>query len=250
MTLVDNPRKSILILGASSDIARAVARKFAKEGWDLLLAGRDTGTLSADAADLRLRYGVNAEALRFDALDFDSHPAFWEGLHEKPHTVAVVFGYLGDQKISEKDWSEARKALDTNYTGAVSILNIVANDFESRKSGVIVGISSVAGDRGRMSNYIYGSAKAGFTAYLSGLRNRLQKSNVEVITVKPGFVATKMTENLKLPGPVTATPDQVAADIFRAHKTGRPVVYSRWYWKPIMSVITHVPERIFQKLKL
>lgn len=242
--------KSILILGASSDIARAVAQKYASEGWSLLLAGRDAELLSRDAEDIKLRHEVKAEALRFNALDFDSHAKFWESLIEKPAGVVCVFGYLGDQKVSEGNWAEARKAIDTNFTGAVSILNIAANYFDDKKSGFIIGISSVAGDRGRMSNYMYGSAKAGFTAYLSGLRARLSRSGVRVITVKPGFVATKMTEGLELPALLTATPQQVAGDIFRAHKKGKPVVYTRWFWKYIMLLIVHVPERIFQKLKL
>jgi decaprenylphospho-beta-D-erythro-pentofuranosid-2-ulose 2-reductase len=225
-----SPSLRLLILGASSDIARAIARKFASQGWDLLLAGRDPELLSRDAADLRMRYKVNAEPLKFDALDFESHVGFWGGINQKPSAVACVFGYLGDEKVSESDWKEAKKAIDTNYTGAVSILNIVANFYESQKSGAIIGISSVAGDRGRMSNYIYGSAKAGFTAYLSGLRSRLSKSGVKVITVKPGFVATRMTDNLNLPG--------------------KPVVYTKWFWRWIMLAIIHVPERIFQKLKL
>lgn len=242
--------KSLLILGASSDIARAIARKFASQGWDILLAGRDPELLSRDAADLRLRYKVNAESLKFDALDFESHARFWDGINQKPSAVACVFGYLGDQKISENNWAETKRVVDTNFTGAVSILNIAANYYESQKSGTIIGISSVAGDRGRMSNYIYGSAKAGFTAYLSGLRSRLSKSGVKVLTVKPGFVATRMTENLNLPALLTAQPDKVAADVFRAYKSGKPVVYTRRFWKWIMLVIIHIPERIFQKLKL
>lgn len=193
---------------------------------------------------------MNAETLKFDALDFESHQKFWNDISEKPSAVACVFGYLGDQKVSERDWSEAKKTIDTNFAGAVSILNIVANYYESQKNGVIIGISSVAGDRGRMSNYIYGSAKAGFSAYLSGLRSRLSKSGVKVLTVKPGFVATKMTENLNLPGLLTAQPEKVAEDIFRAYKTGKPVVYTRWFWRWIMLLIIHIPERMFQKLRI
>lgn len=242
--------KSVLILGASSDIARAIAQKFGSEGWSLLLAGRNVELLSRDATDLRLRHNADAEAFEFDALDFGSHARFWDSLPAKPDGVVCVFGYLGDQRVSERNWSEARKAIDTNFTGAVSILNIAANDFEERKSGFIIGISSVAGDRGRMSNYIYGSAKAGFTAYLSGLRARLSKSEVKVMTVKPGFVATRMTEGMSTPALLTATPQQVAADVMRAFKSGKPVVYTRWFWKYIMLVIVHIPERVFRKLKL
>jgi hypothetical protein len=129
-------------------------------------------------------------------------------------------------------------------------LNIIANDFEQRRSGVIIGVSSVAGDRGRGSNYMYGSAKAGFTAYLSGLRNRLAKSNVHVITVKPGFVRTRMTEGLPLPGPVTAKPEQVARDVFKAYRGRRNEVYTLWMWRYIMLVIKLIPEAIFKRLNL
>ncbi len=242
--------KSVLILGASSDIARAIAQKFGSEGWSLLLAGRDVEILSRDAADLRLRHNVDVAAFVFDAIDFESHKKLWDSLPGRPEGVVCVFGYLGNQEVSERNWYEARKTIDTNFTGAVSILNIAANSFEERKGGFIIGISSVAGDRGRTSNYIYGSAKAGFTAYLSGLRARLWKSGVKVTTVKPGFVATRMTEGMNTPALLTATPQQVADDVMRAYKRGRPVVYTGWFWKYIMLVIIHIPERVFRKLKL
>ncbi len=214
-----------------------------------MLAGRNLDLLSRDAADIKLRHNVTADALAFDALDFSSHARVWQSLAEKPDAVACVFGYLGDQKVSEREWDESKRAIDTNFTGAVSILNIAANYFEERRTGVIIGISSVAGDRGRMSNYIYGSAKAGFTAYLSGLRARLSKSGVTVITVKPGFVATKMNEHMNLPPLLTATPAQVADDIFRAHVKGKPVLYTRWYWRYILLLIVHIPERVFARLR-
>lgn len=242
--------KTVLILGASSDIARAIAHEFASHGWNTVLAGRNLDSLARDAGDVKLRYGVEARAVAFDALDFGSHSTFWNSFSEKPGCVICVFGYLGDQKVSEESWEESKKTIDTNFTGAVSILNIASAYFEENRNGAIIGISSVAGDRGRMSNYIYGSAKAGFTAYLSGLRARLYRSGVKVITVKPGFVATRMTEGMKLPGIITATPAQVANDVFRAYLKGKPVVYTRWFWKFIMLIIVHVPERIFQKLKL
>ena len=241
--------KSVLILGASSDIARAIARKFGAEGWNIFLAGRDAESLSRDATDLELRHKVDARAFAFDAIDFESHANFWNSLPVKPDVVVCVFGYLGDQKVSEGSWSEARRTIDTNFTGAVSILNIAANHFEERKSGFIIGISSVAGDRGRMSNYIYGSAKAGFTAYLSGLRARLSRSGVNVITVKPGFVATRMTEGMPLPPLLTASPDAVAGDTYKAFVKGKPVVYTTWFWKFIMLIIIHIPERVFKNVK-
>ena len=140
--------------------------------------------------------------------------------------------------------------IDSNYTGAVSILNIVANDFEARKFGTIVGISSVAGDRGRQSNYLYGSAKAGFTAYLSGLRNRLYKSGVHVLTVKPGFMKTRMIEGMRTPGPLTAEPAKVATVVYKATTKRKNEIYVLWMWRYIMLVIRLIPEIIFKKLNM
>ena len=132
----------------------------------------------------------------------------------------------------------------------VSILSVIADDFEKRGSGCIAAISSVAGDRGRQSNYIYGSAKAGLTAYLSGLRNRLTSKGVHVMTVKPGFCRTKMTENLELPAALTASPEQVAHAVYRGMEKGRSTVYTLWMWRWIMLIIKHIPEPIFKKMKL
>jgi short-subunit dehydrogenase len=159
-------------------------------------------------------------------------------------------GYLGEQAVAEKDFNEARKIIDTNYTGCVSVLNVIANDFERRKKGFIIGISSTAGDRGRKSNYCYGSAKAAFSTYLSGLRNRLYSSGVRVLTVKPGFVRTMMTEGMRLPPLLTARPDEVAKDIVRAQEKDRDVLYTKWFWKWIMLVIKALPEAIFKKTNL
>ncbi len=240
----------VLILGATSDVAIACAHEFAKHGYDLYLAGRDTAVLEDHAADLQIRYQVNVKALVFDALMFEQHPGFYKAMDPPPEITICVFGLLGHQSESEKNWKDCKKVLDSNYTGAVSILNCVANDYEAIKKGTIVGISSVAGERGRQSNYIYGSAKAGFTAYLSGLRNRLVSSGVHVVTVKPGFIHTKMTEGLKLPKPVTAEPRHVGRAIFKAVKSRKNVIYVLPVWRLIMLIIRNIPEGIFKKLKL
>ncbi|HPM32658.1 MAG TPA: SDR family oxidoreductase [Chryseolinea sp.] len=240
----------VLILGASSDVAVACAHRFAKEKYDLFLAGRDTSQLNILASDIQIKHGVKAQAVDFDALHFDQHPSFYESLNPKPEIAICVFGLLGDQSISEKDWASCKMVIDSNFTGAASILNVIANDFEERKSGVIVGISSVAGERGRQSNYIYGSAKAGLTAYLSGLRNRLLKSGVHVVTVKPGFIKTRMTEGLNLPKPITAQPVQLGEAIFKAVTKRRNVIYVLPIWRLIMLIIRNIPEAIFVKLKL
>ena len=239
-----------LILGATSDIAKATAAQFARQGFDLILAARQSERLATVVTDLEIRFNVQVEAIEFDAVDFASHESFYRNLPDKPEVAVCVFGYLGDQTKAQVDFSETKQIIDTNYTGAVSILNIVANDFEQRRSGTIIGISSVAGERGRQSNYLYGSAKAALTTYLSGLRNRLAKSNVHVITVKPGFVRTKMTAGLPLPAPLTAKPERVALDVFDAYQKRRNQVYTLWMWRYVMVVIRNIPESTFKRLQL
>lgn len=242
--------KNVLILGATSDMALAIARKFATEKYSITLAARKPDVLQILASDLHIRYQIPVEYVLFDALNFDSHQQFYNTLSIKPDIAICVFGLLGNQQEAQNDWAACVEILHSNFTGAVSILNVIANDFEKRKAGLIVGISSVAGDRGRMSNYFYGSAKAGFTAYLSGLRNRLYNSSVHVLTVKPGFVKTKMTEGMKTPAPITASPDGVANKIFKAIHKKRNVVYVLPIWKWIMLLIKNIPEGMFKKLKL
>lgn len=242
--------KRVLILGAKSDIAKAIAHRCAKAGYHLDLAARNSIVLDPLVKDLNIRYNCDANALEFDALDFHSHPKFYEQLAEKPEIAICVFGYLGDQENAQKDFQEAEKIIHSNYTGAISILNIIAQDFEERQQGTIVGISSVAGDRGRQSNYFYGSAKAGFSAYLSGLRNRLVKAGVHVVTVKPGYVATKMTAEMELSKPLTASPEQVAEAIFHTIHNQKNVLYTLWMWQYIMLIVRSIPEFIFKKLNL
>ena len=242
--------KNVLILGATSDIAQALAHKFAGQGFSLTLAARQSDRLADTASDIKIRHSTPVEVVEFDALDFAGHAAFYHSLPQKPDVAICVFGYLGDQKTAQSDFAETEQIIHSNYTGAVSILNVIANDFEQRRAGTIIGISSVAGDRGRQSNYIYGSAKGGFTIYLSGLRNRLAKSNVHVLTVKPGFVRTKMTANLPLPAPVTAKPQRVANDVFNAYQKQSNQLYTLWMWRYIMLIIRHMPESIFKRLSL
>lgn len=240
----------ILIVGAKSDIAKATAREYAKQGYDLYLAARDTNDLEAFAKDITVRTQQTVKTIKLDILDYPNHQHFYNGFEEKPVGVITAVGYLGDQEKAQSNFDEAKRIMDTNYTGVISLLNIIANDFEQRKSGFIVGISSVAGDRGRKSNYIYGSAKAAFTAYLSGLRNRLHDAQVQVLTVKPGFVATKMTEGMDLPEKLTARPEAVAKDIYSAQQTGKNVIYTKWIWRYIMFIIKMIPEWKFKGMSL
>jgi decaprenylphospho-beta-D-erythro-pentofuranosid-2-ulose 2-reductase len=242
--------ENVLILGAASDMAVALARKFASEGYAVTLAGRNIDKLRIIEADLKVRFRGNASVVYFDALNFASHQEFYRSLPERPDVVACVFGLLGDQHEAEHNWNACELILNSNYVGAVSILNIVANDFENKKKGTIIGVSSVAGERGRQSNYFYGSAKAGFTSYLSGLRNRLHPHGVHVLTVKPGFVKTRMIENLKTPAPITATTKQVADKVYKSLKSKANSIYVLPIWSLIMLVIRNIPEGVFKRMKL
>lgn len=242
--------KSILLLGANSDIGQALAIKYGLQGYKVLLAGRSEDRLLSLKNDYKIRHDIESDVYSFNALDYDKHSSFYASLPDKPEITICIFGYLGDQETSENDWKEAEKIIHTNFTGAVSILNVVANDYQKSGSGTIVGISSVAGERGRASNYTYGSAKAGFTAYLSGLRNRMSQHNVHVMTVKPGFVNTRMTEHLKLPGPLTAEPIKVATAIYNGVRKKKNTLYVLWIWKWVMLIIKSIPEFIFKKMKL
>jgi short-subunit dehydrogenase len=240
--------KNVLILGATSDMAQAIAKKYAAEGWSLTLAALEMDLLVPIASDLKIRADAELQIREFNATDYGKHQALYDSLETKPDAVIAVFGYMGDQIEARTDFAEVKRTIDINFTGMASILGIIANDFEQRGSGTIVAISSVAGDRGRQSNYIYGSAKAGLTAYLSGLRNRLAKSGVHVMTVKPGFCNTKMTENIDLPAALTAAPEQVADAVYKGVQKGSNTIYVLWMWRFIMLIIRHIPEFVFKKM--
>jgi len=242
--------KTVLILGATSDIGQSLANAFAEINCELILAGRYLEKLEPIQKDLAVRFNTSVEIKHFNALDFKQHQLFFQELKEKPDISICVFGYLGDHEKAQSDWTECRKIIDTNYTGAVSILNVAANYYEKLKTGTTVAISSVAGERGRKSNYYYGSSKAALSAYLSGLRNRLYISGVQVITVKPGFVNTRMTEEMKLPKLLTAQPYEVAKHIIKGIRNRKDVIYILPVWKIIMLIIRNIPEKLFKKLNL
>lgn len=241
---------TVLILGANSDIARAIARAYAKAGRGLVLAARRHDRIAADVVDLKLRYGVASRAVEFDALDVAGHARFLDALGELPDTVVSVVGFMGEQTDNERNPEAASLVMRSNYIGPAAILGEAANRMVARGTGVVVGISSVAGERGRARNYVYGSAKAGFTAFLSGLRNRLHGTGVRVITVVPGYVATRMTEGMPMSGLLTARPDEVAAAILAAERGRRDVIYVRPVWRLVMAVIRAIPEPVFKRLHI
>lgn len=243
--------RSALILGARSDIARAVAHRLAAEGYAVvMLAARDPGALAAECEDLRIRHHTRATAHAFDALKPQDFKAFLADLPVLPEVVVCAVGLLGDQAENAADPEAALRVMRTNYEGPALILGMLAERMEARGSGTIVGISSVAGERGRASNYVYGSAKAGLTAFLSGLRNRLAKKGVHVVTVLPGFVATRMTEGMDLPARLTAQPEEVAAAISRAIARKCDVVWVRPIWWLVMAIIKALPEFVFKRTKI
>ncbi len=243
-------KETVLILGANSDIAKAIAYKFASEKHPLILALRNCERLDSVVADLKIRYEIEVKTTEFDARNFDSHPEFVNGLGKFPMITVCVFGYLGDNENSLKNPMETRKVLETNYNGAVSVLNEIAMKYKTEKSGTIIGISSVAGERGRQSNFLYGSAKAGFSTYLDGLRNYGFHHGFHVITVKPGFVNTVMTEGMNTPKLLTAQPQQVATAIYEAYKNKKNTIFILWMWRYIMLIIRNIPEKVFKKMKM
>ena len=185
-----------------------------------------------------------------DALDVDGHAAALRpALTRDLRGVVLAIGYLGDQRRAETDPAEARRILDTNLTGCVSLLTVVAAHLATSGGGFVCALSSVAGDRGRQSNYVYGAAKAGLTTYLGGLRNRYARDGVRVLTVKAGVVDTRMSAGMPGAG-LAASPERVARSVVRAITGGREVVYVPWFWRGIMLVIRAIPERVFKRLRL
>lgn len=242
----------ILIVGATSAIAHAVARRYALRHASLFLVGRRGEALEANAADLRVRGAEDVRAATLEADDLPHHAeviatafAAYRGFD----AALVAWGTLPDQAASEKSTAATLASFDVNARSVIALLTDLANRFEGQGHGAIGVLSSPAGDRGRASNYVYGAAKAAVTVFASGLRNRLHKKGVRVLTIAPGFVDTPMTAGFKK-GALWAKPEKVAEDIERALQKGFGVVYTPWFWRWIMAIIRLVPERIFVKLRL
>lgn len=249
---MSDDRKTMLLVGATSDIGRAAALAYSAEGWRILLAARNPEAARRNADDIATRTGGAVSVHALDVLETGSFVGFADGLPALPDTVVCVVGELGDQARAQSDLEHAASVLRTNLEGPALLLGLFADRMAARGSGILVGVSSVAGDRGRGSNYVYGAAKAGFTAFLSGLRNRLAPAGVRVVTVKPGFVRTRMTAGMKLPGPLTAEPEEVGRAILAAAdgKRRRDVIYVRPVWRVVMGIIAAIPEPVFKRLKL
>lgn len=245
-------KKKILVLGATSGIAEATCRIWASEGHHLYLVARNPEKLAMVAADLRTRGAASVATTVADLDDTAKHP---ELLAHAVNTLTgldvayLAHGILGDQPAAEQDFGHAAEILHTNLIAPVSLLTWLANFFVQRHAGVLAVISSVAGDRGRKSNYLYGSSKAGLSAFLGGLRNRVDREGVTVLAIKPGPVKTAMTSSMKGSNKF-ADPNKVAQTIVKAIDAKKDTLYTPFQWQPIMFVVRHIPERIFKKLNL
>lgn len=241
----------ILLLGATSAIGHATARRYARRGARLVLAARDADKLAANAADLRTLGAAEVAEVAFDALAFDRHAAVvgqaWDALGGLD-VALLAWGTLPDQDVVGDDAAAAVRAFEVNATSYVSVLTELAGRFEAQARGTLCVISSVAGDRGRPSNYVYGAAKGAVSLFTGGLRGRLGPA-VSVVTVKPGFVDTPMTADVPK-NPLFASPERIAEQIERAISKGSDVVYAPGFWRPVMAGIRAVPERLFKRLEL
>lgn len=245
----------VVVFGATSAIAEQTARKLVASGASVYCIGRNTESLSQIIEDLRVRAGdgqvVNGECA--DLTDSALHQKLLSNAADALgglDAALVAYGSLPDQKICEKDVSSALRAIDVNAVSTVALLSVLGNFFESQGRGVIAAIGSVAGDRGRQSNYVYGASKAMVAAFMQGLRNRLYRSGVSVVTIKPGFVDTPMTSGFDKSGPLWTTPDKVATGIIDAMIRGKNVAYLPGFWWAIMLLIKHIPESIFKRMSL
>ena len=240
-----------IILGGTSTIARGFARVAAERGEGVILAGRDMDDLQATATDCGVRGAPVAEAMAFDARDTASFAPILERAKSLDGSIsaAVFVGSMPPQDDIDADPTLITGTVTDSFTGPATFLTSLASEMETRGAGTIVGVGSVAGDRGRIGNYVYGAAKAGFHTYLSGLRNRLGRSGVHVVTVKPGTVDTAMTWGMdKLP--FLAPPEKVVSDIFKAVDKKKNTLYTPLIWWPVMTVIKLIPEPIFKKMKI
>jgi len=250
--MADTGRRGILVVGATSAIAQEAAKLFAADGDALVLVARDADKLAIVAADLKVRGAARVDCVTADANDFDRHDELIDAAERalgRVDVVLIAHGTLGDQLRSQQSWAETERELRTNLLSTLSLVTRVANRFEEQRGGSIVVVSSVAGDRGRQSNYVYGSAKAGVSAFLAGARNRLHAAGVHVMTVKPGFVDTPMTAHLPK-NALFVGPERVGKTIYDGVRRRRDVVYVPRFWRPVMLLIRSIPEAVFKRLRL
>jgi len=244
--------KRILLVGATSAIAEAAAREFAARGDALFLLARNAAAVQAIADDLRLRGAAQVASASFDAREFQSFPALIDAAVQRLgglDQALIAHGTLTDQSAGAASPELLRADFETNALSVMALSLLLARYFSAQGHGVIAAISSVAWERGRQSNYLYGAAKAAVSTFLSGLRQQLYAKGVRVVTIKPGFVSTPMTAAFRK-GLLWASPARVARDIVRAMDRGTPVIYTPWFWRPVMALVRFVPESVFRRARL
>jgi len=243
--------QSLLVIGGTSDIGRACALRFAEAGYTILLADNDTESLAREADDIKARSGAAVSLHSLDILKTETFTDFIAQLPVLPDIVLTAEEFTGDQHKAESDLDHSSMIMRANFESPALLLGLFAEKFTARNSGVLIGVSSVSGDRGCARNYVYGAAKAGLNAFLSGLRNRFGNSEIRVVTVKPGFVRTGPIENVSLPRFLTAEPRQVAQSVYRAAVTHRrDVVYAKSIWCLVSAIIAVIPESLFKRMHL
>ncbi len=242
----------IIIIGATSAIAHETAKWFARDHAQLFLVARSAEKLEAISNDLKVRGAKSTETFLLDINNLDRHQEMIQAAIETLGGIDMAFishGTLADQQLCQQSVTKTIEELTTNFTSVISLLTILANYFEQQRHGTIAVVTSVAGDRGRPSNYVYGTSKGAVTIFLQGLRSRLSKSGVTVLTIKPGLVDTPMTASLNK-GPLFAQPGKVGKSIYKAIKKRKDIIYIPWFWRPIMLIVKSIPEPIFKRLSL
>ncbi|UQY36098.1 SDR family oxidoreductase [Pseudomonas fulva] len=245
--------KRILIIGATSAIATACARRWTAEPAFFFLVGRNKEKLQLLSSDLTARGAHKVSIYELDALDYAMHASMLEHSIEALGQIDIALiahGTLPNQAVCEQDVDLALREIDSNAISVIAIITRIANRLEEQGCGTLAVLSSVAGDRGRPSNYVYGAAKAAVSSFLEGLRARLYKKRVHVADIRPGFVDTPMTRELNLPAILLATPDQVAQRILQGIERKQDVIYAPRFWAFIMLAIRHIPSWLFKRLDL
>lgn len=249
--MVDRVSKHILIIGATSAIAEATVKIWAQEGAAFYLIARNSERLQALSKDLTVRGASRVLQASHDLNHFETHPTLIEtavAAMQHIDIVLIAHGHLSDQIACERSFNDTLQSMNTNLLSTISLLTQLSQHAEALQHGTIAVIGSVAGDKGRASNYIYGTAKAALETFATGLRARLFKQDVHVLIIKPGFVNTPMTAHLELPPQLTAEPEKVAADICRAIKKRKHTIYTPWFWGVISLILRCLPARVMKKI--
>ncbi len=241
--------KYILVLGAKSKLAKELAILYAKEGFGIILAGRDIDTLTDFSESLKSKYNTTVDLAEIDLCEFEKHEQFYLNLRAKPYGIIVATGNYIQQGQNEPNNKDILNCINTNITGPVCLLSFFIEDMKKLKRGFIVGISSVSGERGRKKNYIYGCSKAAFTTYLSGIRNELYNYNVHVLSVICGYIKSDVRRD-GYGKYLEAYPSEIAKIVFDGQKNNRNIIYVKWHWKIVMFIIKIIPEFIFKRLSI